>query len=202
MASRGTRALDLGCGNSISPRAVADFTCGLDISFKALKSGMTKEQRPFICGEGERLPFRDRCFDLVVSEVATPYMDIPLALAEIGRVLRPGGGLRLSLHPVSMTMRELFRTIRQLNIKNTVYRLYILANGVFFSLTGQQFRFPLKRSRCESFQTVGSMTRALAACGFADIRWEIGKQFIVLAEKARTHDESVAQPIHNLPAVG
>lgn len=190
MTSATTRALDLGCGDSISRRAVADFACGLDISFDALKNGIAKNQRPFICGQGERLPFRERCFDLVVSEVATPYMDIPVALAEIGRVLRPGGRVRLSLHPVSMTTRELFRAIKQLNLKNTVYRLYILANGVFFSFTGRQFKFPLKHSRCESFQTVGSMTRALVARGFINIRWEIGEQFIVLAEKPRMQGEA------------
>lgn len=151
---------------------------------------MTKEHRPFTCGRGEQLPFNDCCFDLVVSGVATPYMDIPAALNEIGRVLRPGGRIRLSLHPVSMTIRELIRAIKQMNLKNTVYRLYILANGVFFSLTGRQFMFPLKTSRCESFQTVGSMTRALVARGFIDIRWEIGEQFIVLAEKPRMQGEA------------
>jgi ubiquinone/menaquinone biosynthesis C-methylase UbiE len=192
MASQGTRALDLGCGASISPKAVADFACGLDVRFDALRNGMGKGQRPFICGQGEKLPFCDCCFDMVISEVAIPYMDIPQALTEIKRVLRSGGSLRLSLHPVSMTIRELFRAIRQLNLKNTVYRVYILANGAFFSLAGRQFHFPLKRSRCESFQTVGSMTRALAACGFIDIRWEIGKQFIVLAEKPSTHGQSLA----------
>lgn len=192
MTFHGTRALDLGCGDSISPRAVANFACGLDISFNALMNGMTKDPRPFICGQGENLPFRDCCFDLIISEVATPYMDIPSALAEIKRVLHPGGRLRLSLHPVSMTTRELLRAIRQLNLKNTIYRLYILANGVWFSLTGRQFKFPLKRSRCESFQTVGSMTRSLVAYGFTDIRWEIDEQFIVLAEKPRPHGESIA----------
>ena len=194
MTSEGARALDLGCGDTISQKAIGRFTCGLDISFEALKRGMARGSRPFVCGRAEQLPFRDACFDTVVSGVATPYMDIPVALAEMQRVLRPGGALRISLHPVNMTIRELFRAIRQLNVKNTIYRLYILANGVFFIFTGRQFHFPLKRSRCESFQTVGSMTRALMARGFTDIRWEIGEQFIVNARKPQTSCDTIADP--------
>jgi ubiquinone/menaquinone biosynthesis C-methylase UbiE len=42
--------------------------------------------------DGHSLPFRDDCFDLVISSFALHHWDDPLRiLDEIGRVLRPGG---------------------------------------------------------------------------------------------------------------
>src|SRR5207245_7299416 len=49
----------------------------------------------------ELLPFREASFDFVFSRVALPYMHIPKAASEMGRVLKPGGGLWCLLHPLS-----------------------------------------------------------------------------------------------------
>jgi ubiquinone/menaquinone biosynthesis C-methylase UbiE len=179
-----TWALDLGCGARPSPKAVGELVCGIDVSFEALAKAMGESPRPLVCGRGEQMPFRNGCFSLAVSDVAIPYMHIPSALKEIMRVLCPGGKLWLSIHPPGMTLRELFRAIRKANIRNTVYRLYILANGFCFLLTGQMFRFPLQRGRCESFQTPAGMRRAMLAYGFVNFRWERdGQQIVVTAEK-------------------
>ena len=176
--------LDLGCGAVRSPMIAGHLTCGLDVSLDALTEAMKRDPRPPVCGRGEQLPFRNDSFSLAVSNVAVPYMDIPAALSEIARVLRPGGTVWLSLHPPSMTARELWRALRRANFRNMLYRLYILANGTCFLLTGRLFRFPLKRGRCESFQTATGMKRAMLAQGFDDFRWERqGRQFVVTARK-------------------
>jgi SAM-dependent methyltransferase len=50
---------------------------------------------PAARGVAERLPLRDRSVDAVVVAEAFHWFDAPVALAEVHRVLRPGGGLAL-----------------------------------------------------------------------------------------------------------
>lgn len=46
----------------------------------------------FVCGDAGRLPFPDRSHDVVLNlEASHCYPDFPRFLAEVGRVLRPGG---------------------------------------------------------------------------------------------------------------
>lgn len=45
-----------------------------------------------LCADFERLPLPDRCVDLVVSNLALNWaVDLPVALRELHRVIRPGG---------------------------------------------------------------------------------------------------------------
>lgn len=48
------------------------------------------------CGRVEELPFADASFDLVTATGVLEYSDAPQALAELARVLRPGGRAVLS----------------------------------------------------------------------------------------------------------
>lgn len=61
---------------------------GLDQSLPMLSAG----EGPRIAGQAERLPFPDATFDGVVFSYLLRYVDDPRAtLAEMARVLRPGG---------------------------------------------------------------------------------------------------------------
>jgi len=147
---------------------------GVDIDEHRLAEGRTNyPDFLFLCATGEKLPFPDESFDTVISRVAILYMDIPVALREMRRVLKVGGELRLKLHPLSFTLAELAAELRSGSLlsrmKNLIYRLYVLANGAVFHLTGTNFRFPLARDRCESFQTQSGMRRALLAAGFEQV---------------------------------
>src|SRR5580765_4167056 len=108
------RILDLGCGSgrelSSWGAAPEDSIIGIDLNRARLAAARTRfPDRTFLQACGEALPFRDATFDRVISSVALPYMDIPQALAEIHRVLVPGGTLMLSLHLPRFTVSELFR---------------------------------------------------------------------------------------------
>jgi SAM-dependent methyltransferase len=182
--------LDIGCGvgQGLLSLELNDhvFACGVDIDEAALRHG--KELAPgmhFVCTEGECLPFGDLSFDFVMSLVALPYMHLPKTLAEIARVVKPGGQIWFSLHPWSTAYDWLIQAIRSISLKNTLYRLYVIVNGVCFHFVGRQFRFPLARRRCESFQTVRGMRRAMNRAGFVEVRVvKPGHRFIVTAVKA------------------
>ncbi len=49
-----------------------------------------------VCGSGMDLPFADGAYDVVVCALGTHHMDVPRMLAEMRRVLRPGGRLALA----------------------------------------------------------------------------------------------------------
>lgn len=180
------RVLDVGCGagdsmqeeyalrrGGLNGNAQIEMV-GIDIDEEALTQGRTSyPQFLFVSAKGEALPFPNQTFDAAISRVAIPYMDIPVALREIYRVLRPGGELRIKLHPLTFTLSELSDELRsgsaRSRAQNLVYRTYVISNGLAFHAGGFNFHFPLARRRCESFQTQSGMRRALTAAGFSQI---------------------------------
>lgn len=101
----GSKVLDVGCGTGILARLAATRlgeagqAVGVDLSDGALQkaSELAAEEGlgqrvAFRTGDGERLPFNDRSFDVVVSLYALRHFPDPVrALREMVRVLAPGG---------------------------------------------------------------------------------------------------------------
>lgn len=86
--------LDIGCGSSrivqTLPRAV-----GMDLAIRKLR-WLRAPGRPLLAADMNRLPFRDRSFDAVVSsEVIEHIPRKDVRLEELVRVIRPGGSLIL-----------------------------------------------------------------------------------------------------------
>jgi SAM-dependent methyltransferase len=108
VALRG-RVLDSGCGSGGTALSLAEesgFAVGLDYDARFLGSGTrlcAEKAIPnagFVQGDGARLPFRERVFDLVLSHSVIEHVASAEAyLAECHRVLRPGGVLYLSTAP-------------------------------------------------------------------------------------------------------
>lgn len=96
------RTLDLGCGTGRSlPLLPAGVSAvGLDPSPDAL--ARARRRAPFallVQGSAEALPFRDDSFDTVVCGLVLCSVPDPgRGLAEVRRVLRPGGTLRALEH--------------------------------------------------------------------------------------------------------
>ncbi len=183
------RILDVGCGAGqtlIASELPPDcFLCGIDLDFEALVLG--KELAPRICfvqGKGEQLPFADECFDMVISRVALPLMHIPSALAEVSRVMRPGGRIWAVVHPLRMVLKQLISSGRRLRYRDVIFRLYVMANGLALHFTGKQFRYPFNQNYCESFQTCAGLRRALKSADFGSIEIRKGKFFVVTAVKS------------------
>lgn len=175
--------LDIGCGagQTIIALGTAGRSVGIDIDLAALRhaaSGAMGQSVRVATARGEQLPFRTAAFDYVFSRVAIPYMDIPAALAEMHRVLRPGGRLWLALHPVAIPLEQ----FRRGNLKGRIYAAYTIVNGLWLHLTGRTFR--LTSGICESIQTERGMRLALARAGFTGIAFRRSRvHFIVEARR-------------------
>ena len=181
------RVLDLGCGpgTSLSGTGVSstDTITGVDIAFDDLRAAATTfPGRRFALARGEALPFRDHSFDRVVCQVALPYMDIPSALAELSRVLVPGGSVYLSLHAFRFTLHEF--TIAFPKPKALLFRLWVLTNGIILHTTGRPMSI---KGRYESFQTTRGISLALRNASFEKITLDRppGRlpRFVVQAQK-------------------
>jgi ubiquinone/menaquinone biosynthesis C-methylase UbiE len=187
------RILDLGCGSGSDLTwwgvTAADEVAGLDIDEGRLALARARfPNRTYLQGAGERLPFPNESFDRVISSVALPYMNIPKALAQIQRALVPGGSVSLSLHLPSFTMAELLHQAMPRPIP-TLFRLYVMSNGLFFHCTGRTAGFV--NGRTESFQTERGMRVALRRAGFVDITFKrapgrAGEMFLAEARKPGT----------------
>ena len=180
--------LDVGCGAGqtliASETKSGSIACGVDCDLEALRLGKKLDGNiHFVCALGEELPFKKDCFDFAICRVSLPYMDIPISLSEMGRVTKSGGRVWLVLHPFSMVLRRLFQKVKSLDVRDSLYTIYVLTNGLLLHLQGKQCRFPFNRKRCESFQTRRSITRQLRCAGFDNVEIERGRFFIVMAEK-------------------
>jgi ubiquinone/menaquinone biosynthesis C-methylase UbiE len=99
--SAGQTVLDVGCGTGAlaqaMSRAAADVTVvGVDVTATMLRHAQAKlgHAVSIVAGDVAHLPFRSEAFDVVVSASSFHYWTDPSAgLAEVARVLRPGGRL-------------------------------------------------------------------------------------------------------------
>ncbi len=93
---RGKRVLDLGCRSGALTRHFLDGNdvVGLDVDSAALAKAEALGIQPVQASVEEPLPFDDASFDAVVAGELFEHLQFPDTLvAEIARVLRPGGVL-------------------------------------------------------------------------------------------------------------
>ena len=99
------KALDVATGTGNTAFALAE--AGADVTGLDLSAGMLTQARRraeeedvsirFVEGSAENLPFDDASFDLVTARHAPHHFrDVPRFLAEVHRVLRPGGRFVMS----------------------------------------------------------------------------------------------------------
>ena len=94
-ASGARRVLDVGCGEGRFCRMISETVpqvVGLDPTARLLSEARKLGGAQYAQGRAEDMPFEDRDFDIVVSYLS--LIDIPdnaAAIAEMARVVRPGG---------------------------------------------------------------------------------------------------------------
>lgn len=165
--------------------AKAKRLIGVDPNTEAIETG--KAKRPaveFHCAIAERLPIAPTEIDLYMSIVSLPYTDIPAALKEAHRVLKPGGRMHITMHDLPMQIGWLWAAVKKLSVKRVVDHAYIAAHSAWFAMTGRCFARPWRRDRFESFQTRSRMHALVSAAGFHDVRIRrTHRHFVIEAAK-------------------
>jgi ubiquinone/menaquinone biosynthesis C-methylase UbiE len=168
------RVLDVGCGagQELYPFVSSAETLGVgvDVSSEAGRAGreLYAAHAPgakvaFVRSAAEALPFRSGSFDVVVCRLALPYTDNRLTLAEIARVLQPGGVLLLKIHHARFYLDEMRRALAERCWLTAVHDARVLVAGAIYHVTRTQ-----KRNRWlggETFQTTWLLRRELARLG-------------------------------------
>jgi ubiquinone/menaquinone biosynthesis C-methylase UbiE len=120
----GEHVLDVACGTGIVARNIAlsggshGVVIGIDLNPNMLSVARVATERESLAIEwytshAEQLPFPDSCFDLILCQFGLMFFtNRQSALAEMHRVLRPGGRVVLSVwqglnrHPFYRTLHE------------------------------------------------------------------------------------------------
>ncbi len=103
------RVLEIGFGHGrtlawIADRAPSGFVAGVDPSAEMLRmagrrnrAAIAEGRLALVQASAESLPFPDAHFDKLLAANCVQFWDLPRALAEARRVLRPGGTLLLGI---------------------------------------------------------------------------------------------------------
>lgn len=163
--------LDIGCGAGQDMLPFIEnkdaFSVGIDIGDELGKIGksLAKEadchgKVAFARSVGEELPFADESFDVVLCRIAITLMNNQKVVAEVSRVLRPGGVFLLKTHSPLFYLWMIKERFKTLNPKQLAYPLISLAGGTYQTLTGKYPDIDFWKGR-EVFQTKGLLEREL-----------------------------------------
>jgi SAM-dependent methyltransferase len=115
--SSGQRVLDVACGTgvvSVTAARLGARVTGLDLTPELLarareNAGIAGVEIDWHEGDVEKLPFGDVAFDMVLSEFGHIFAPRPeVALAEMLRVLKPGGTIAFSTWPPELFVGRMF----------------------------------------------------------------------------------------------
>lgn len=171
-----TRVLDIGCGAAqtlrlLTPSGPAELV-GVDSDLTALALGRQFAQLEGIPislagAAADSLPFPDESFDLVLCRVALNYMHQRRALAEMVRVLVPGGWLYLRVERI---WYDAYLIARAQTARALACRTRDLGHGMVHALTGRQVTpgGPMRGGR--AFASAGRLARMLGTLGCRIVR--------------------------------
>lgn len=158
----GRVVVEVGCGAAQCSRWLAARgvrAVGVDISLAQLRHARTgRAPVPVVAATATSLPLPDGCADAAFSAYGAPQFvaDLPALLAEVARVLRPGGRWAFSVsHPVRWAFPD------------DPGRQGLTATGSYFDRTPYVERDAGGRAVYAEFhRTVGDYVRAVRAAGF------------------------------------
>ena len=163
----GDRVLDAACGTGdlavADLRAGAGRVTGLDFSEKMLERARRKAPLDWVQGDMLALPFADATFDAATVGFGVRNVeDLPLALRELRRVLRPGG--RVAILEITQP-RGLLRPFYSLWFDRVVPLLgKALPGGAAYTyLPASVKRFP----------TAERLADMLREAGFSQVRFQL-----------------------------
>ncbi len=143
---------------------------GADFALEMMRVGRSRRGGNRIAWAGAdalRLPYADACFDAVVSAyLLRNVIDIPQALAEQGRVLKPGG--RIVILDTSPPPDTLLKPFINLHLKVGIPLLGRLVAG---KAAADAYRYLPESTAL--FKTPQELSRLVEAAGFCDLRYRV-----------------------------
>ncbi|MFF8103964.1 class I SAM-dependent methyltransferase [Streptomyces sp. NPDC016640] len=125
------RVLDVACGTGLVSRLFAGRVAelvGVDLTEE-----MAEQARPhldrLVVTPAEELPFEDDTFDIVVCRQGIQFMDLPAAVEEMVRVVRPGGRV-VVVNLCAYDERDREEYFEILRLRNPVRRHFFLPSGL------------------------------------------------------------------------
>jgi SAM-dependent methyltransferase len=157
----GARVVDIGFGEGTQMRAAAVSGCRMfGVEYDAARAARAAAAGLTVCrASAERLPFAEASFDGVICKVVLLLTDEARSIAEIARVLRPGGTARISYHGPGYSLRYI---VEDPDWRRKVYGVRTLVNTAVYRLTGRRLPGFVGDTL---FQTTARLQRYYAACG-------------------------------------
>jgi demethylmenaquinone methyltransferase/2-methoxy-6-polyprenyl-1,4-benzoquinol methylase len=168
-AAEAPRLLDLGAGTldgavEIVRRRPGARVVGADFAREMLRVGRAKIPAGAAiethAADGHHLPYRDAAFDGAFSAFCVRNLaDLPAALAELRRVVRPGG---------RVAILEFFRPERTRFFFDKIYNSHVLPL-LGWAVTGDRAAYRYLPQSIERFVTRPDFEALLRAAGFAQV---------------------------------
>ena len=165
--------LDMGCGTgyfgpSLAERFPGAAYIGLDLSEQMLRYARSQhpEQNAWLAGDAENLPLKEHTVDLVYSSLAIQWCaDLPGLMAEVNRVLKPGG-LFVFSSLLDGTLCELKRAWAEVDTRQHVNNFFLKERYHSAAAeAGFQLRLLEQEKHVLRYQKVTELMRELKALG-------------------------------------
>jgi demethylmenaquinone methyltransferase/2-methoxy-6-polyprenyl-1,4-benzoquinol methylase len=175
----GQRVLDVAAGTGVSTRELARSgarAVASDFSLGMLRAGRHKSDRrqlPFVAADALHLPFANSAFDAVtISFGLRNIVDVPAALAEFRRVVRPGGTLVVCEFSTPVGP-ELFG-LRVLPWFRPVYMNYLMRALPWIArhVSSNPAAYVYLAESIRQWPDQSELSRTITAAGWADVRWQ------------------------------
>jgi demethylmenaquinone methyltransferase/2-methoxy-6-polyprenyl-1,4-benzoquinol methylase len=166
--SAGERVLDLAAGTGVSTahlRRSGATAIACDFSLGMLRAGKARTRRavPFVAGDALHLPFADDAFDAAaISFGLRNVADVPTALRELARVVRPGGRL-----VVCEFSRPTFAPLR------AVYYAYLsrILPRIARRVSSNSAAYEYLAESIRAWPPQDELARIIARSGWSDVRY-------------------------------
>lgn len=161
----GERVLDLAAGTAVSTVELAHsgaWCVATDFSLGMLRAGAERPV-PKVAGDATALPYADGVFDAAtISFGLRNVVDVDAALAELARVVRPGG--RLVICEFSTPVVPVFRT---------VYLEYLMRAlpSVARAVSSDPDAYVYLAESIRAWPDQPSLARRIAASGWERVQW-------------------------------